>query len=97
MTYNLHSKIRQLDFHKLVKCFSESWVRACIIGVLSDLGLLPRRADPEHRGTLSVPLPKALRQVFSAMQEKAHKPEELVFPTGNGKPNNDSDLLHTGA
>lgn len=42
----------------------------------------------------SVPLPEALRQVLSAMREKARNPEELVFHTGNGTPYNDSNLLH---
>ena len=42
----------------------------------------------------SVPLPEALRQVFSLMRERAHGEEGLVFHTGRGTPYNDSSLLH---
>lgn len=42
----------------------------------------------------SVPLPEALGHVLSRIRERAHGIEELVFPTGNGTPYNDSNLLH---
>ena len=42
----------------------------------------------------SVPLPEGLKLVLSRLRLKAANPQELIFPTSNGTPFNDSNLLH---